>query len=47
MILPYGNETVWFEFFEGRKLNLRGHHGGLSREEMLVPFGMAKLSDLK
>ncbi|MCW4019045.1 MAG: alkaline phosphatase family protein [Candidatus Bathyarchaeota archaeon] len=47
MILPYSNETVWFEFFEGRKLNLRGHHGGLSKEEMLVPFGMAKLSDLK
>jgi hypothetical protein len=47
MILPYGNETVWFENPEGRRLSYIGQHGGLSKEEMLVPFATAKLSDLK
>ncbi|XES77557.1 MAG: alkaline phosphatase family protein [Candidatus Bathyarchaeia archaeon] len=47
MVLPFANQTVWFEFSQGRKLELWGHHGGLSREEMVVPFGLAKLSSLK
>jgi hypothetical protein len=47
MVLPFENKTVWFEFSEGRKLQLLGHHGGLSRAEMVVPFGLAKLSSLK
>ncbi len=47
MILPYGNETVWFESPGSYKLSYLGQHGGLSGQEMLVPFGAASLSSLK
>jgi hypothetical protein len=47
MILPYGNQTVWFENSEGRKISFLGQHGGLSEQEMLVPFAIARLSSLK
>ncbi len=47
MILPYGNGTVWFESPGGCKLSYLGQHGGLSEQEMLVPFGAASLSSLK
>ena len=47
LILPYRNETLWFEHRSGRRINLIGQHGGLSEDEMLVPFAAAKISDLK
>jgi hypothetical protein len=47
LILPYGNETVWFDHFKGFKYNPLGQHGGLSKDEMLVPFTVSRLSDLK
>jgi len=47
MILPYGNGTVWFESPGGCKLSYLGQHGGLSGQEMLVPFGAASLCSLK
>jgi hypothetical protein len=47
MILPYGNETVWYENSEGDKISFLGQHGGLHAEEMLVPFAITKLSNLK
>jgi hypothetical protein len=47
VIVPYRNETVWFEHFKDRRLYLRGHHGGLNEKEMLVPFAISKLSNLK
>jgi hypothetical protein len=47
MILPYGNETVWFENSEDRKTIFLGQHGGLNEQEMVVPFAIAKLSSLK
>ena len=47
MILPYGNQTVWFEDSEGRKNSFLGQHGGLNEQEMLVPFAVANLSSLK
>jgi hypothetical protein len=47
LILPKENHTIWYEHPNGRKFDLLGHHGGLSREEILVSFGMAKLSMLK
>jgi predicted AlkP superfamily pyrophosphatase or phosphodiesterase len=47
LILPNRNETFWFEHRSGRRINLIGQHGGLSKDEMLVPFAAAKLSDLK
>ncbi len=47
LILPYGKETIWFDGPQGRKIELIGQHGGLSQEEMLVPFAAARLSSLK
>jgi len=47
LILPYKNETVWFEHFKDIKYNPVGQHGGLNEEEMLVPLAVTKLSNLK
>jgi hypothetical protein len=47
MILPYGNETVWYENSETNRISFLGQHGGLHEEEMLVPFAIANLSNLK
>jgi len=47
MILPYGDQTVWFESSGGRKISYLGQHGGLSEKEMLVPFAIAQLNSLK
>jgi len=42
-ILPFGNESVWW-FEEGRfSQRHRGHHGGLSRDEMEIPFLALKI----
>jgi hypothetical protein len=47
LILPYRNETIWFEHFKNRRLTLHGHHGGLNEEEMLVPLAITRLNALK
>ncbi len=47
LILPYRNETVWFEHFKDIKYNPIGQHGGLSPEEMIVPLAVTKLDKLK
>lgn len=47
LILPYDKETIWFEHFKGLKFGSLGHHGGLNQDEMLVPFMVSRLSDLK
>jgi hypothetical protein len=47
MILPYGNETVWFESPENGRISFLGQHGGLNEQEMMVPFAMARLNSLK
>ena len=50
LILPYGNETVCFDHFKNFKdfkYNPVGQHGGLNEDEMLVPFTVSRLSDLK
>ncbi len=47
LVLPNDNETVWFEHFKGIKFVSLGHHGGLNKDEMIVPFMISKLNDLK
>jgi len=47
LILSYGNETIWIENREGRKNSFLGQHGGLSKEEMHVPFAVANLRNLR
>lgn len=46
LILPHGNSTVWYEHFKDEKFSLLGMHGGLSSDEMLIPFAVAKGSQL-
>jgi plasmid stabilization system protein ParE len=46
LILPRGNHTIWFEHVKGEKFSLKGHHGGLHKEEMLIPFAAANLANL-
>lgn len=46
LILPYRDSLVWYEHVKDKKVELIGHHGGLSKEEMLVPFSISRLSDL-
>jgi hypothetical protein len=46
LILPHRNETVWFDHFN-MNYNPVGQHGGLNEEEMLVPFTISRLSNLK
>jgi len=47
LILPYRNETVWFEHFKDIKYNPVGQHGGLNEKEMLVPLAISRLNNLK
>ena len=46
MLLPYGNNTVWYEHVKGVRRKHIGHHGGMNRNEMLIPLAVARLSDL-
>lgn len=46
LILPSKNNTIWYEHIPGKLFVYFGMHGGLSEQEMIVPFAYAKLSDL-
>jgi len=46
-VLPYENQTVWFEYPDKKdKTHFRGHHGGLSPTEVFIPLGVATLAEL-
>ena len=47
MVLPHGNNTVWYRYKKGESLDMRGHHGGMSPDEMTIPLGVARASDLQ
>jgi predicted AlkP superfamily pyrophosphatase or phosphodiesterase len=47
LILPYGNGRIWYKGPAGYELNVRGLHGGLSKDEMLIPLAVGRLSDLQ
>lgn len=46
IVLPHGNRTIWFRYRKGDSLDLRGHHGGLTEDEMTIPLAAARVSDL-
>jgi len=46
LILPHGNLTLWYERPYHKRFTMLGMHGGLSPDEMLVPFAAARLSEL-
>jgi len=47
MILPHGANTVWYRYKKGDSLSMRGHHGGLSEDEMTIPLAAARVSDIQ
>jgi hypothetical protein len=47
LILPDNKYLIWFEHLKGRKFALRGMHGGLRPDEMLIPFAAANLAALQ
>jgi len=46
LILPYKDTHIWYEHFPPETFKQLGTHGGLSEEEMVVPFAIARLEDL-
>ena len=47
LILPHGNALIWYEHLKGKKFTLRGMHGGLRPDEMLIPLAVAHLAALQ
>jgi len=47
MVLPHAEKTVWYHYRKGDSLGLKGHHGGLSKDEMTIPLAAARLSDIQ
>jgi hypothetical protein len=47
LILPKHDHLIWFEHLKGKKFTLRGMHGGLRPDEMLIPFAAAHLATLQ
>ena len=47
MVLPHDKKTVWYRYREGDSLDLKGHHGGLSKDEMTIPLAVARVSDIQ
>lgn len=47
LILPDGEETVWYQHFGDKKtFAKRGHHGGLNPKEVGVPLACVRMEDL-
>lgn len=47
IILPHGYETIWYHYAPNTRDKHLGNHGGLTKEEMLVPFISVRLSELR
>lgn len=47
LILPYRDKRVWYEHIPGKPEKEIGMHGGLSDQEMLIPFIGVRLSKLQ
>lgn len=46
LILSRDSHVCWYEYNDMKKLVKKAHHGSLLENEMIVPFGSAKASDL-
>lgn len=45
IILPHKDFTIWREY-QDKKFTYLGHHGGLSKEEMVIPFAICGLNEI-
>jgi predicted AlkP superfamily pyrophosphatase or phosphodiesterase len=46
LIIPYKNNVVWYRYENQQIFKKKGIHGGLSKDEMLVPYCAIKMSDI-
>ncbi len=46
ILLPYKGNTIWYEHIKGERVEFKGHHGGLTEDEMKIPFAIANFKDL-
>jgi predicted AlkP superfamily pyrophosphatase or phosphodiesterase len=46
IILPRAGSHVWYEFLDAAPFNMLGIHGGLSEQEMIVPFAISPVASL-
>ena len=46
LILPRQKNTIWYQHPEGKRFHFLGAHGGLTEDEVLIPFAASTLSDL-
>ena|SRR5579872_5816053 len=46
LLLPKGDGLVWYKYLDKRKFTSLGKHGGLSKDEMLIPLILDRLSNL-
>lgn len=46
-VLPFPEYAIWYRYFPEDRVSLKGLHGGLSEDEMYIPFISARLSDLR
>jgi len=46
LVLPTKNQTIWYQHNPPKKFEYFAMHGGLSEQEMIVPFAYAKIEDL-
>lgn len=46
MVLPRGTRSVWYRYPRVEPPSLTGQHGGLHRDEMTVPFAVARASSV-
>ncbi|MCL5435094.1 MAG: alkaline phosphatase family protein [Patescibacteria group bacterium] len=46
ILLPYKGNTIWYEHVKGELVEYKGHHGGLTEDEMKIPFALASFNDL-
>jgi hypothetical protein len=47
LILPTHDHLIWYEHLKGKKFSLRGVHGGLRPDEMLIPLAAVNLAALQ
>lgn len=47
LVLPYSGNTIWYKYYDDDIIKDRGMHGGLSREEIIIPFASINLKDIK
>ena len=47
LLLPEDNLTFFYDHPRDKKFSMLGVHGGLSPDEILIPFAAARINDLR